>query len=358
MRPTQAIIHLDALEHNLSMVRQMAPNSRVMAVVKADGYGHGIVDVARHLNGADAFAVACIEEAIQLRQGGITQPIVLLEGVFETAELDLVMQHDLEMVVHSPRQMVWLSEASSDHLHNIWLKLDSEMNRLGFTPDNFQAAYHQLNEMNNIGSIRLMTHFACADNIASDKTTEQLKLFTSVNHALRGERSAANSAAILAWPEAHFDWVRPGIMLYGCSPLPDNTGSDHQLKSVMSLESELIAVKPVARGQTVGYGADWTAERDTKIGIVAIGYGDGYPRHAANGTPVWLNGRQVPLAGRVSMDMIAVELGPDGTDKPGDRVVLWGPELPVETVARYSDTIAYTLLCGVTSRVKLVWRKR
>ncbi|WP_144393733.1 alanine racemase [Pleionea sediminis] len=355
MRPTQAIISLNALGHNLSMIRQMAPKSKIMAVVKADGYGHGIVKVAKQLTEADSFAVACLEEAIQLREGEITQPIVLLEGIFEASELELVERYNLEMVIHSQRQLVWLEDSASQYAHSVWLKLDSDMNRLGFTPEEYSAAYKHLSDMKNVANIRLMTHFACADDVTSDKTNDQLKLFHQLNKGIKGERTAANSAGVLAWPESHFDWVRPGIMLYGCSPLSGQAGAHHQLIPAMNLESQLIATKKIEKGHTAGYGAQWTADEDTMLGIVAIGYGDGYPRHAENGTPVWINGRIVPLAGRVSMDMIAVDLGADATEKPGERVVLWGKELPVEIVARHSDTIPYTLLCGVTSRAKFRW---
>lgn len=356
MRPTKAVIHLDAIKHNLSLIKQMAPASKIMAVVKADAYGHGLVPVARSLGEADAFAVACIEEAIQLREGGIKAPIVLLEGFFEANELPLIEQYQLQTVIHHEYQLELLEKVKLQHPLVTWLKLDSDMNRLGFAPRDYLSAYEQLKKVTAVQEIRLMTHFACADDIDNPKTRDQVKLFRKLIDNLNGERSAANSAAVLAWPESHFEWVRPGLMLYGCSPLIDQVGQAHQLKPAMTLESKIISVKSISAGQTVGYGAQWIAERDTKLAIVTIGYGDGYPRHARNGTPVWINGRCCSMAGRVSMDMIAVDLGVEATDQVGDRVVLWGPELPVEEVAQFADTIPYTLLCGVTTRVKFEWR--
>lgn len=356
MRPTKAVIHLDAIRHNLSLIKQMAPTSKIMAVVKADAYGHGLVPVARSLGEADAFAVACIEEAIELREGGIEAPIVLLEGFFEANELPLIDQYQLQTVIHHEYQLELLEKAQLSHPLVAWLKLDSEMNRLGFAPRDYLAAYERLTMITSVQEARLMTHFACADDIENPKTRDQVKLFRKLIDKLSGQRSAANSAAVLAWPESHFEWVRPGLMLYGCSPLIDQVGQAHQLVPAMTLESKIISVKSVSAGQTVGYGAHWTADKDTRLAIVAIGYGDGYPRHARNGTPVWINGRRCLMAGRVSMDMIAVDLGADATDQVGDRVVLWGPELPVEEVAQFADTIPYTLLCGVTTRVKFEWQ--
>lgn len=356
MRPTKAVIHLDAIKHNLTLIKQMAPSSQIMAVVKADAYGHGLVPVARCLGQADAFAVACIEEAIELREGGIESPIVLLEGFFEANELPLIDQYQLQTVIHHEYQLQLLERVKLENPLVVWLKLDSEMNRLGFAPQDYLAAHQRLSLLKQVADIRLMTHFACADDVENPKTEDQVKLFRKLINDLSGERSAANSAAVLAWPESHFEWVRPGLMLYGCSPLVDKVGHDHQLQPAMTLESKVIAVKNIEAGQSVGYGAHWVADKNTKLGIVAIGYGDGYPRHAQNGTPVWINGRHCPMAGRVSMDMIAVDLGPEASDEVGDRVVLWGPELAVEEVAKFADTIAYTLLCGVTTRVKFEWR--
>jgi alanine racemase len=315
-----------------------------------------LVPVAQCLTGVDAFAVACIEEAIELREGGIDTPIVLLEGFFEANELPLIEQYDLQTVIHHWQQFKLLQGATMNRPITVWLKLDSDMNRLGFAPQDYLEAYQQLSQLPHVKEIRLMTHFACADIIESAKTKDQLKLFGQLIAGLSGERSAANSAAVLAWPESHFEWVRPGLMLYGCSPLSAHVGAEHQLQPAMTLESKIISIKSVRAGQSVGYGAHWKAEQDTQLAIVAIGYGDGYPRHAQNGTPVWINNRLCPMAGRVSMDMIAVDLGADAKDNIGDRVVLWGPELPVETVAQYADTIPYTLLCGVTTRVKFEWR--
>ncbi|MEE4246668.1 MAG: alanine racemase [Kangiellaceae bacterium] len=355
MRPTRAVISLAAIEHNLAAIRAMAPSSKIMAVVKADAYGHGIVPVAKSLSAADALAVACIEEAIELRAGGITDDIILLEGFFEADEIQLIQEYQLQTVIHHQHQVDQLIAADLSQPIIVWLKLDTHMNRLGFDEQTFHSAYQAVKQIEHVSEIRLMTHFACADDITDDKTDRQLTLFKHTIEQISESRTAANSAGVLAWPETHFEWVRPGLMLYGCSPLPGNCGADHKLMPSMTLESKVIAVKDIAQGESVGYGAKWLAQENTRIAIIAIGYGDGYPRHIKNGGPVWLNDRIVPIAGRVSMDMIAVEVGLDSNDNVGDRVVLWGPELPVEKVAEAADTIPYTLLCAVTSRVKFHW---
>ncbi|MCO7226445.1 alanine racemase [Pleionea sp. CnH1-48] len=351
MRPTRATIDLSALRHNLSIARQLAPKSSTMAVVKANAYGHGLLPVARALSAADALAVACLEEAVEIRQAGIHAPIVLLEGFIDQSELDMASLYNLQTVIHHQAQIDILAKSSSTQPLIVWLKLDSRMNRLGFDEESYLQAYQALKNLPQVKEIRLMTHLACADEISNDKTSQQLSLFKRLVHDKNELKTVANSAAVLAWPESHYDWVRPGILLYGCSPLSNRVGADHKLQPVMTLESRLIAIKSIKKGDSVGYGAHWVADKDSYIGIVAIGYGDGYPRHAKNGTPVWINGRLAKLAGRVSMDMIAIDLGSEASDSLGDRVVLWGSELPVEEVARHADTIPYTLLCGVTSRV-------
>ncbi|NVJ62346.1 MAG: alanine racemase [Gammaproteobacteria bacterium] len=355
MRPTKAIIHRSAIQHNLEQIKKMAPQSRIMAVVKADAYGHGLVPIAKSLAAADALAVACIEEAIELRNGGVTTPIILLEGIFESNELPLVAQLDLQLVIHNQHQIDLLKANPTDKPIEVWLKVDTHMNRLGFAADSIAEVFESVQQLPSVSVLRLMTHFACADDVASSMTQQQLDLFKSVTAEFDVEKSAANSAAVLAWPETHFDWVRPGLMLYGYSPLLGKEGHEHKLLPAMTLESKLFEVKTVEKGESVGYGAHWRAEHKTTIGIVAIGYGDGYPRHVENDAPVWVNGRIVPIAGRVSMDMFAVNLGEDSKDSIGDRVVLWGPELPVERVALAANTIPYTLVCGVTARVKYHW---
>lgn len=347
-----AQINLQALQHNLSRVRQLAPDSQVLAVLKANAYGHGLVRVAQALSDADAFAVARIDEALALRTGGIVKPIVLLEGFYEAAELPLLLANNLQTVVHNEMQLQALEQTPLEGQLKVWLKIDTGMHRLGIEPAHFEAFYRRLWQCSAVlPGIRLMSHFCCADEPASASTLQQLTLFTELIKGKAEQRSLANSAAILAFAPSHVEWVRPGLMLHGISPFAGQTGCSHQLQPVMRLSSRLIALRKVRAGERVGYGGHWQAPVDTTIGVIAIGYGDGYPRHAVNGTPVWLNGREVLLAGRVSMDMITVDLGTAAIDKLGDEAVLWGPELAIERVAACATTIPYELLCNITPRV-------
>ena len=359
MRSTKAVIDLNAIQHNLSVVRRLAPNSKVMAVVKADAYGHGIVQVARVLSNADAVAVACLDEAIKLREAQVNNPIILLEGFFSDDELLQLLEFDLQTIVHQQRQIDAIQTLDKkqyrDKKLKIWLKLDSGMNRLGFTAEEYLAAYSSLSNCELIDSINLMSHLACADDIRDSMNQAQIDVFNKVSKEIPGARSMANSAGVVAWPESHFDWVRPGIMLYGCSPMLGYQGDAHGLKPAMTLQSQLFAIRDLAPGDKVGYGSAWMADRNTRIGVIAIGYGDGYPRHAREGTPVLINGKKYPLVGKVSMDMLTVDLGSEEHFSIGDKAILWGDGLPVETIADFSDTIPYTLLCGVTSRVKFDW---
>jgi alanine racemase len=350
-----ALIDLDAAKHNLAKVKQCAPAARVMAVIKANGYGHGLVRIADALQSADAFAVARVDEGIRLRKSGLKNRIVVLEGFTFPEELDEFLNYQLEAVVHSPVQLDIFANRQDNSEMTVWLKLDTGMNRLGFKLNEFAAAYQRLNSLSIITQpINVMTHLANADDQNDSTTLKQISLFNQMVQSFPGHRSIANSAGILGWKEALSDWVRPGIMLYGISPFPKVTGGKLGLKPVMALHSRLIAVKSVNPGETVGYGATWVCERSTLLGVIAIGYGDGYPRHAKSGTPVLVNGKRVPLIGRVSMDMITVDLATQPEAKPGDTVILWGEELPVEEIAEYADTIAYTLVCGITQRVQIV----
>lgn len=352
-RATSALINLSALRHNLKRARALAPHSRVMAMVKANAYGHGIAAVAGALADADAFGVASLEEALAIRRAGLAHPIVLLEGVFDVSEIAAAAHNGCELVVHDEHQLALVESASAEAALRVWLKVDSGMHRLGFAPANVHAAWQRLNSARSVRApLRLMTHLACADEPDNAATHRQLEVFAEATAGLRAERSIANSAGLLAWPESHADWVRPGILLYGVSPFAGRRGADEGLIPAMTVKTELIAVKDVARGAAVGYGHTWIAPADTRIGIAAIGYGDGYPRHVPNGTPVLVNGERRALAGRVAMDMIAIDLGRNSNAKVGDPVVLWGPELPVEEIAQAAGTIAYELLCGVTQRVK------
>lgn len=360
MRSTKAIINLAALRHNLNTIKKIASGSRVMAVVKADAYGHGLVQITKALTeGADMFAVATVQEALSLRKAEIKTPILLLEGIFNAKDLELVVEHDLQVVMHHWPQIEALQNFKTDKQIKVWIKLDSGMNRLGFALQDLALLETTLSKIPSVANpIRLMSHFASADDPEDDFSTTQLEAFDQATKHITTEKSMANSAGILTQKGAHYDWVRPGLLLYGCSPLVGTEASEYDLKPVMSLESQILAVKPIKKGESTGYGRHWFADRDTFLGLVAIGYGDGYPRHAKNGTPIWVNGRIVPLVGRVSMDMLAVDLGPDCQDVMGDRVVLWGEELPAERVAPYADTIPYTLFCGVTRRVRFYYKDK
>ena len=350
-----AVINLDAVQHNLAKVRSCAPGAKVMALVKANGYGHGMLRIAEALQNVDAFAVARVNEGIRLRKAGFKNRIVVLEGFTCAEELDELLHYQLDAVVHSFTQLELFEARTEQQAIAIWLKLDTGMNRLGFKAKDFDAVYQRLTRCSIIKRpISLMTHLANADDKNDDKTLKQISLFNETVAGYLGERSVANSAGILGWKQSLTDWVRPGVMLYGISPFPDSTGEQLGLKPVMELHSQLIAVKQIEAGDTVGYGGNWTCEKPTTLGIVAIGYGDGYPRYAKAGTPVLVNGRRAPLVGRVSMDMITVDLETQPDAKPGDPVTLWGEGLPVEEIARYVDTIPYTLVCGVTQRVQLV----
>lgn len=353
-RPATIRINTQALVHNLQCVRQQAPASKIMAVVKANGYGCGLEQVALALNDTtDGFAVCCIEEAIRIREVGIQTPIVLLEGFFTADELPLIVKYDFQVVIHHRYQLDILSQQKLSKPIRIWLKVNTGMHRLGVCPDEFKAFYEELQANPSIEQpINLMTHFSHADIKTSEITLQQINLFNRLTKDLKGERSAANSAGILAWADPKMDWVRPGIMLYGVSPFADETGANYQLKPVMSFRSQLIAVNFYKRGSLVGYGGIGFCPEDMPIGVVAVGYGDGYPRHARNKTPVLVNGKVAPLIGQVSMDMITVDLRGQVQAKVSDPVELWGENLPVETVALCADTIGYELLTQVTDRVR------
>jgi alanine racemase len=351
-RPACAQIHLASLRHNLDRAKEAAPHSRVIAVIKANAYGHGLEPVAQALAAADAFAVVGLEEAITLRESGCDHRIVLLEGLFEAGDATLAAAYRLDVVVHAAHQLPMLERVPAGRRLDCWLKIDTGMHRLGFTPQHAPEAARQLSALAGVGAIRYMTHFARADEPDNRATTDQLASFNAVPRHAGTECTLANSAAILAWPASHAEWVRPGIMLYGSSPFAGRSAAELALQPAMTLRSKLIAVQARRRGEPVGYGGDWVCERDTCIGVVALGYGDGYPRHARSGTPVLVRGRRVALAGRVSMDMLCVDLGPDTQACAGDEVILWGDGLPVDEIAGHSGTIAYELLCGVNRRVR------
>jgi alanine racemase len=354
-----ATIDTGALRHNLEVIRRLAPKSRVMAVIKANAYGHGLITVARALERADAFAVARVSEGVALREAGIKTPIVLLEGVLNGEQLHAAATGNFELVVHAPEQIELLRQVPPGAQFKIWLKLDSGMNRLGFKGADFHSAHAALTATAAVKSpINHITHLASADAPELPTTAEQLMAFAAATRSLVGERSIESSAALLGFPDSQADWIRPGLLLYGISPFKRSTGADHGLRPVMTLKSQIIAVKDLVAGDQVGYGGDWTATRPTHLAIAAIGYGDGYPRSACSGTPVLVNGEHAALAGRVSMDMIAIDV----TDlkrlpKTGDPVVLWGEGLPVEEVAIWAETIPYTLTCGINQRVATTLRE-
>ncbi len=355
-----AVLNLDAVRHNLAKVRSCAPDAKIMAVIKANGYGHGLLRIAEALQHVDAFAVARVDEGVRLRKAGFSNRIAVLEGFCCAEELAQLLHYQLEPIVHSLTQLdIFEAESLRSRQAEIelpvWLKLDTGMNRLGFKAPEFNAVYRRLSRCALIKQPpNLMTHFASADDVDDDKTLKQIGLFKQTVTGFAGACSLANSAAILGWPQSLSDWVRPGVMLYGISPFPESTAQQLGLQAVMALHSRLIAVKPIEAGDTVGYGGSWLCKKTTVLGVVAIGYGDGYPRYAKAGTPVLVDGCRVPLVGRVSMDMITVDLGLETQAKPGDPVILWGEGLPIEEIAQWADTIPYTLVCGVTRRVQII----
>ncbi len=355
MRATCATIHLGALRANLARVRACAPGARVMAVVKADGYGHGLERVARALAEADAFGVAGIADGLRLRAAGVGQRIVVLSGHDEPGDLAEMRRLGLDTVVHHPAQLAALVADTDPRPLRAWLKLDTGMHRLGFPPDDARRLHAQLSALPNIaGEVGLMTHFANSDVFDDDMTARQIARFTEVTEGLAGERSLSNSAAVLGWPAARGDWVRAGGALYGMSVVEGRSGRDFGLAPAMTLSTKLVAVNQVARGERIGYAATWQAPEEMAIGVAAIGYGDGYPRSAPSGTPVLVDGRPAAIVGRVSMDLVTIDLRGHPDARVGDRVVLWGEGLPVEEVAAHAGTIGYELTCGVTRRVRFV----
>jgi len=355
MRATCATIHLGAIRENLRRVRELAPGARVMAVVKADGYGHGLERVARALEGADAFGVAGIADGQRLRASGVSQRIVVLSGHDEPADLAEMRRLRLETVVHSESQVDLLARDSDPRPLRAWLKLDTGMHRLGIPPARAREVHARLRALPSVDrDIGLMTHFANSDVFDDPMTARQLECFERGLAGVGGERSLSNSAAVLGWPQARADWVRAGGALYGMSVVAGRTGADFGFQPAMTLSTRLIAVNRVRKGEHVGYAATWTAPEDMHLGVAAIGYGDGYPRHSDGATPVLVNGTRALLVGRVSMDLVTIDLRGHPGAKVGDPVVLWGRGLPVEEVAAHADTIAYELTCGVTRRVRFV----
>lgn len=357
MRPLVATIDLAAIRHNYAFAQRCAPGRHAFAVVKANAYGHGVREVVEALAAqADGFAVACLEEALVVRELTASARILLLEGCFEADEYQLAAQLGLDVVVQGVEQAEALLAAELAAPLRVWLKLDSGMHRLGFSPEQLRQAHGRLQGTPQVAELNLLSHFACADERGHPLTEQQVEVFLDLLDLDFAQRSLANSAAILTIPAAHMDWLRPGIMLYGATPFVDLTVAELGLQAAMSLTAQIIAVREVPAGDTVGYGASWTAARDSRIATVSCGYADGYPRHAPSGTPVIIAGQRVPLVGRVSMDMLSVDV----TDLPqaqlGAAVELWGAQLPVDEVAQACGTIGYELLSKVTARVPRRYR--
>lgn len=347
MRPARALIDLSALRHNYRLAKSLS-GCRALAVVKANAYGHGALACAAALDSeADGFAVSAIEEALQLREAGHRQPIVLLEGWFEASELELICRHQLWPVIHHHGQLQDLLQADLSQPLHVWLKLDSGMHRTGFSAADYPTVWRQLQASGKVTSLTRMTHFARADEPETGRTEQQLEAFEQATLGLEGASSLCNSAGVLAWPQAHGDWIRPGIMLYGASPFGFPQPQASQLQPVMQLDSRVIAVHQIAASEPIGYGSRFVTGRPSRIGLVAMGYADGYPRHARDGTPVLVDGQRTTLVGRVSMDMLTVDL----TDLPGtglgSHVRLWGKGLDAGEVASHADTISYQLFCNL-----------
>lgn len=349
MRPLQATIDLAALRHNLALVKVLAPRAKVMAVVKANAYGHGLLPVAHALNTAEGFAVLGLNEAAELRAAGFKQTLLLLEGVFTPEQLPQALQLGCSLVVHSKPQLDMLLQASLTSPMEVFLKLNSGMHRLGLPPALFNEALTALQAHPAISRVVAMTHFATADDAYGIEA--QLHCFQQAVAGLDIPFSLANSAAILRFPETHADWVRPGIMLYGASPLAGKSGAELGLRPAMQLHSQIIAVQHLQPGEAFGYGRAFVAAAPTRVGIVACGYADGYPRHAPTGTPVAIGGKMGKTLGRVSMDMLAVDLSDFPHAEIGTEVELWGARVPVDHVAEASGTIGYELLCALAPRV-------
>lgn len=348
-----AYVDLSALRHNLDVIRRLTGGHRkIIAMIKAYAYGHGLLPIANALDGVDVLGVAAINEALTLRQAGISRPILVMTGFTSMDELSLCVQHQLSVVVHHPLQLDLLEKLKGSDVLEAWLKVDTGMHRLGFSINDFPKAYRRLSSISAVKQpIKIMTHLADADNVNCEFTQSQLDLFSELTDSLPGEKSISNSAAVLAYQNIQEDIVRPGIMLYGVSPFADRLASDFNLKPVMRLTSKVIAIKQLKQGDKVGYGCTWECPEDMTLGVVAIGYGDGYPRHIQHNSPVLINGVMCPIVGRVSMDMITVDLRHQKQAKVGDEVVLWGADLPIEKIAASAGAIPYELLCQLTKRV-------
>ena len=352
MRPLVATVDLTAIRHNYALAKRCAPGRRAFAVVKADAYGHGAASVVAALRAeADGFAVCSVEEARVVREQAPEARVLLLEGCFDLEDCRAAMELGLDISVQGAEQAQRLLDCATTRPLNVWLKLDSGMHRLGFDTAELRSWAERLRAAPQVAELNLMSHFACADEHMHQLTERQLESYQGLQDLVFDQRSFANSAAVLTLAPAHMDWLRPGIMLYGASPFAERSAAELGLQPAMTLKAEVIAMHEVPVGESVGYGATWVAQRPSRIGTVSCGYADGYPRHASSGTSVMVRGQRVPLAGRVSMDMLAIDL----TDIPdaaiGDAVELWGAQMPVDELAHACGTIGYELLTKVTQRV-------
>lgn len=356
MKSVTAVINLAALVANIKKIQSFAPQSKLIAVVKANAYGHGLITVSQALENepqVHAFAVARLPEALELRAAGIKKPIVLLEGFLNDEDVQTIAEQGFFTAIHDLEQIEAIEKAQLTKPIHGWLKIDIGMHRLGASRDQVQEMKTRLeNSSKVVQPIGLISHLSVADTPKEETyNNEQISYFNEIAKDFKGDICLANSAGIISWPDAHTPYVRPGIIMYGISPYTDKTGPDLGLQPVMTLKSSLIAMRKIKKGDRVGYGAAWTAPRDTILGIVAAGYGDGYPRTMPNGSPVLINGRYAPTAGHVCMDMLFVDLGPDSQDDVGDEVILWGDGLPVEEIANRCGTIPYELVCRIMPRV-------
>lgn len=351
-RPIVASISISALQHNLAVARAHAPNARVWGVLKANGYGHGLERAMRGFADADGLALVEPDYAVRLRELGWTKPILLLEGFFDVEDLPVLARHDIQFAVHCDEQIALLEQFVTDAAFHVHLKMNSGMNRLGFKPEAFHAAHARVSKIASVRSITMMTHFANADDALNPSLplSEQVRRFQAGTEGLPGARSLCNSAADLMHGELAHDWVRPGIMLYGATP-GGGSAADFGLRAAMTLESQIIGVQDIPPGEAIGYGSRFVADKPMRIGVVACGYADGYPRHAPTGTPVLVDGIKTGTVGRVSMDMLCVDLTELPGASVGSRVELWGQQLPIDEVAFAAGTIGYELMCALAPRV-------
>jgi len=358
-RSARITVHPEALQHNCNRAKQLAPKSKILGVIKANAYGHGSADTAGILYKiADEFAVSCVPEAVVLRDAGISKPITILQGFQNDSDLRIAEQLKLRLTVHDDNQLRLLdnysskpsSSSKSKYRFDLNIKIDSGMHRLGFHPKRTQDIYQKLKSHSQVNpdNLILMTHFSSADELDNDCTTTQIEVFNKACANIQAQKSIANSAGVLGWQASHTDWVRPGIMLYGSSPFADKTREDLDLKAAMTFAAPVISVHSLKKGDCIGYAASWTCPKDMQVAVIACGYADGYPRHASNGTPVWLNGQETQLLGRVSMDMIVVDASnyKEGQIRVGDMAELWGQNISPDRVAASADTIAYEILCN------------